>query len=133
MAAPFAQLDSKADFESYIKAATGKTVLVAYWPGDKTCNAVIAALQAQLPESCYAQFGIVGIYCFDGYALPDLATELDVSFVPTLMWFTDGVMDSLMWHQGVAVRGESIDKGVGRIVERIKGAKIGESDDEDDW
>lgn len=131
--AAFTQLASKADFDTIIKPATGKSVLVAYWPQDSTSNAVVAALRKQLPPSSYKQYGIVDIYCFDAYALPDLGTELDVSFVPTVMWFMDGVMDAIVWHQGVQIEGESVEKGVSRVVERIKGAEIGESDDDSDW
>ncbi|KAH7402865.1 hypothetical protein BKA66DRAFT_404755 [Pyrenochaeta sp. MPI-SDFR-AT-0127] len=130
---PFTQLNSKAEYEACVKVATGKAVLVAFWPGDITSNTVISALQTYFPKSSYTQFQIVDIYCFDVYALPELATELDVTFVPTLMWFMDGVMDAIVWHQGVAVQGESVEKGVGRVVDRIKGAEIGESDDDSDW
>jgi hypothetical protein len=76
----------------------------------------------------------VDVYCFDVYALPELGTELDVTFVPTLMWFVNGVMDAIVWHEGVAIEGESVDKGVKRVVDRIKGAEIGEEEDsDDDW
>jgi hypothetical protein len=58
-----------------------------------------------------------------------------VSFVPTLMWFTDGSMDALVWHQGVAPLGESVEKGVARVVQRIKGSnEVGlESGSDSDW
>lgn len=131
--ATFTRLASKADFDTLIKPATGKAILVAYWPEDATSNAVVRALRKQLPASSYQQHGIVDIYCFDAYSLPELGTELDVTFVPTLMWFMDGVMDAIVWHQGVQIEGESVEKGVGRVVERIKGAEIGDSDDGSDW
>jgi hypothetical protein len=88
-----------------------------------------------LPKSAFAEHGLVEAYCFDVYALPELATELDVTFVPTLMWYLDGVQDALVWHQGVMVEGESVEKGVNRVVERIKGSnEVGlESDSDDDW
>jgi len=132
--AHFTQISSKDEFASCIQAATGKTVLLAYWPEDALSNAVVAALRKQLPQSSYADYGIVDIYCFDMYSLPDLGTELEVNFVPMLMWYTDGVMDPIVWHQGVRVDGESVEKGVGRVVDRIKGGEIGEEEDSDeDW
>lgn len=130
---PFTQLASKEDFDTIIKPSTGKTVLVAYWPQDATSNAVVNALRKQLPPSSYKQYGIVDIYCFDALSLPDLATQLDVSFVPTVMWFVDGNVDAIVWHEGVRIEGESVDKGVSRIVERIKGAEIGGSESDSDW
>lgn len=126
------QINSKAEFQSCIKAATGKTVLLAYWPEDTLSNSVVAALRKQLPQTTYAEHGVVDIYCFDVYSLPELGTELDVSFVPTVMWFTDGVMDAIVWHEGVRIEGESVEKGVGRVVERIKGGEIGEEEDSDE-
>jgi hypothetical protein len=135
MAPYFVTLASRADYTSLVKPTTGKTILVAFWPGDRTSDALILALKKLLPKSTFAQHGIVEAYCFDVYAHPELATELDVSFVPTLMWYNDSVQDALVWHQGVQVEGESVEKGVGRIVKRIKGSnEVGlESDSDDDW
>lgn len=135
MAPYFTTLASKTDYTSLLLPLTGRTLLVAYWPGDATSTALIAALKKLLPRSSFADHGIVEAFRFDVYALPDLATELDVTFVPTLMWFTDGVMDALVWHQGVMVEGESVEKGVARIVERVKGSHgVGlESDSDDGW
>lgn len=73
------------------------------------------------------------IYCFDVYSLPELATELDIDFVPTLMWFTDGVMDAIVWHEGVRIEGESVATGVKRVVERVKGGDITGQDSEEEW
>lgn len=74
-------------------------------------------------------------YIFDVYALPELATELDVAFVPSLMWFLDGIMDAVVWHEGVSVEGESVEKGVKRVVERLRGSnEVGlEEDSDEDW
>ena len=58
---------------------------------------------------------------------------LDVSFVPTLMWFMDGVMDAIVWHEGCAIEGESVERGVKRVVDRIKGGDIAGEDSDDDW
>ncbi|KAH8692459.1 hypothetical protein GQ44DRAFT_719888 [Phaeosphaeriaceae sp. PMI808] len=60
---------------------------------------------------------------------------MGVDFVPTLMWFMNGVQDPLVWHQGVRVKGESVEKGVSRVVERIKGSnEVGlEEDSDDGW
>jgi hypothetical protein len=128
------QINSKAEYAACIKNATGKSVLLAYWPEDSLSNSVVAALRNQLPSSSYEQHSVVDVYCFDVYALPEVGTELDVTFVPTLMWFMDGVMDDIVWHEGVAIEGESVDKGVKRVVDRIKGAEIGEEEDsDDDW
>jgi len=131
----FTTITSKADYTSLIPPSTGKVILVAFWAGDSTSEALIASLKKLLPKSQFAEHGVVEAYCFDVYALPELATELDVSFVPTLMWLMDGVQDALVWHQGVSVEGESVEKGVGRVVERIKGSnEVGlESDSDDDW
>jgi hypothetical protein len=78
---------------------------------------------------------LVDAFCFDVYSLPELATDLDINFVPTLMWFMDGVQDALVWHQGVSVEGESVEKGVSRVVKRLKGShEVGlEEDSDDDW
>jgi hypothetical protein len=113
----------------------GKYLVVAFWPGDHTSELLIAALKKLLPRSTFAEHGIVDAFCFDVYSLPELATDLDVSFVPTLMWFMDGVQDALVWHQGVSVAKESVEKGVSRVVERIKGShEVGlEEDSDDDW
>jgi hypothetical protein len=133
------QLNSKAEYDACIKSATGKSVLLAYWPEDALSNKVVAALRSQLPSSDYAQHNVVDVYCFDVYALPELGTELDVTFVPTLMWFMDGIMDAIVWHEGVAVEGESVEKGIKRVVDRIKRAEVGKDDEEeeadsdDDW
>ncbi|KAF1838560.1 hypothetical protein BDW02DRAFT_390903 [Decorospora gaudefroyi] len=132
--AHLSQINSKAEYESCIKSAAGKTILLAYWPEDSLSNSVVAALRKLLPASSYEQHGVVDIYCFDMYALPELGTELDVCFVPMLMWFMDGVMDAIVWHEGVAIEGESVEQGVKRVVDRVKGAEIGEEEDsDDDW
>ncbi|KAF2818714.1 hypothetical protein CC86DRAFT_375587 [Ophiobolus disseminans] len=135
MAPYFTTITSKADYTSLILPATGKVILVAFWAGDSTSETLMSALKNLMPRKDFAQNGIAEAYCFDVYALPELATELDVTFVPTLMWFTDAVMDAMVWHQGVMVRGESVEKGVGRVVERIKGSnEVGlEEDSDDDW
>jgi hypothetical protein len=135
MAPYFTTLASKDDYRTLVVPATGKVILVAFWPGDSTSESMITALKKLLPKSAFAEHGVVEAYCFDVYALPDLATELDVTFVPTLMWYLDGVQDALVWHQGVMVEGESVEKGVNRVVERIKGSnEVGlESDSDDDW
>jgi hypothetical protein len=41
----------------------------------------------------------------------------------------------MVWHQGVAVEGESVEKGVNRVVERLKGSnEVGlDEDSDDDW
>jgi hypothetical protein len=132
--AHLSRITNLAEYNTNIRTAAGKTVLLAYWPEDSTSNAVVDALRTQLPSSSYEQYGVVDIYCFDAYSLPDLGTELDVSFVPMLMWFMDGVMDAIVWHEGVAVEGESVGKGIKRVVDRIKGAEIGDEEDSDeDW
>ncbi|CAO2657110.1 Nn.00g032360.m01.CDS01 [Neocucurbitaria sp. VM-36] len=130
---PFTRLTSLADYTSSIPPSTGKTLLIAYWPEDTLSNALITTLRAQLPPSSYAQYGILDIYCFDAYALPELGTELDVAFVPTLMWFMDGVMDAVVWHEGVRIEGESVEAGVARVVERVKGGEVGGSEEDSDW
>ncbi|KAF2034338.1 hypothetical protein EK21DRAFT_56664 [Setomelanomma holmii] len=135
MAPYFTTLSSKDDYKTLVTPATGKVILVAFWPGDSTSESLIAALKKNLPKSSFAELGIVDAYCFDVYALPELATELDVTFVPTLMWYLDGIQDAVVWHQGVMVEGEGVEKGVKRVVERIKGSnEVGlESDSDDDW
>ena len=130
--AHLSQITSLAEYVTKIKIAAGKTVLLAYWPEDSLSNSAVNALRKQLPSSSYEQHGVVDIYCFDVYGLSELATELDVSFVPTLMWFMDGVMDPIVWHEGVAVEGESVEKGVKRVVDRVKGAEIGDEEDSDE-
>jgi hypothetical protein len=131
--ANFSQITNLAEYITKIKIASGKTLLLAYWPEDSLSNSVVDALRKQLPSESYEQYGVVDIYCFDVYSLPELGTELDVSFVPMLMWFTDGDMDAIVWHEGVAVEGESVEKGVKRVVDRVKGAEIGDEDSDDDW
>jgi hypothetical protein len=131
--ANFSQITNLAEYITKIKIASGKTLLLAYWPEDSLSNSVVDALRKQLPSGSYEQYGVVDIYCFDVYSLPELGTELDVSFVPMLMWFTDGDMDAIVWHEGVAVEGESVEKGVKRVVDRVKGAEIGDEDSDDDW
>jgi hypothetical protein len=131
--AHFSQITNLAEYITKIKIASGKTLLLAYWPEDSLSNSVVDALRKQLPSGSYEQYGVVDIYCFDVYSLPELGTELDVSFVPMLMWFTDGDMDAIVWHEGVAVEGESVEKGVKRVVDRVKGAEIGDEDSDDDW
>lgn len=131
--AHFSQITNLAEYAACIKATAGKTVLLAYWPEDETTNEVATALQKLLPSSSYEQYDVVDIYCFDMYSLPDLGNMLDVSFVPTLMWFMDGVMDAIVWHEGCAIEGESVEKGVKRVVDRIKGGDIAGEDSDDDW
>ncbi|KAG9185521.1 hypothetical protein G6011_06452 [Alternaria panax] len=131
--AHFSQITSIAEYAACIKATAGKTVLLAYWPEDETTNEVATALQKLLPSTSYEQYDVVDIYCFDMYSLPDLGNLLDVSFVPTLMWFMDGVMDAIVWHEGCAIEGESVEKGVKRVVDRIKGGDIAGEDSDDDW
>jgi hypothetical protein len=135
MAPYFTTLASKTDYTSLAGPIAGKYLVVAFWPGDHTSELLIAALKKLLPRSTFAEHGIVDAFCFDVYSLPELATDLDVSFVPTLMWFMDGVQDALVWHQGVSVAKESVEKGVSRVVERIKGShEVGlEEDSDDDW
>ncbi|KAL6703700.1 hypothetical protein ACN47E_009394 [Coniothyrium glycines] len=127
------QINTKDEFTLCIKATAGKTVLLAYWPEDETSNKVVDALREQLPQSSYAQHQIVDMYCFDVYSLPELAAELDIDFVPTLMWFTDGVMDAIVWHEGVSIEGESVATGVKRVVDRVKGGDITGEDSEEEW
>jgi len=131
----FTTLSSKADYTSLILPCTGKVLLVAFWAGDSTSQDLIASLKKLLPKKDFSAHNIADAFCFDVYALPDLATELDVGFVPTLMWFTDGEMDAMVWHQGVAPAGESVEKGVARVVGRIKGSnEVGlEEDSDEGW
>ncbi|KAF2845330.1 hypothetical protein T440DRAFT_278591 [Plenodomus tracheiphilus IPT5] len=130
----FTQINTKAEYEALIKSATGKTLLLAYWPEDHTSNLVVSTLQSLLPKPSHAEYDIVDIYCFDVYSLPELAAELDIAFVPTVMWFVDGVMDAIVWHEGVRVQGESVEKGVARVVERIKGGVMdAEMDSDEEW
>jgi hypothetical protein len=135
MAPYFTTLASKADYTSLVRPQTGKVILLAFWPGDATSDALIAALKKLLPKREFAALGVTEAYCFDVYSLPELATDLDVTFVPTLMWYMDGVMDAMVWHQGVSVEGESVEKGVKRVVERIRGSnQVGlDEDSDDDW
>lgn len=127
------QLNSLAEYLTCIRTAAGKTVLLAYWPEDEVSLEVVAALGKLLPESSYEQYGIVDVYCFDMYALPELGTELEITFVPTLMWFTDGHADPIVWHEGVAIDGETVERGVKRVVDRVKGGDIAGEDSDDDW
>ncbi|EMD89885.1 hypothetical protein COCC4DRAFT_125182 [Bipolaris maydis ATCC 48331] len=127
------QITNLAEYVACIQATAGKTILLAYWPEDSTSNEVVAALQKLLPASSYAEHEVVDVYCFDMYSLPELGTMLDVSFVPTLMWFRDGVMDPIVWHEGVAIEGESVERGVKRVVDRVKGGDIAGEDSDDDW
>lgn len=135
MAPYFTTLTSKTDYTSLIPPSTGKVLLVAHWPGDQTSALLTNALKSQLPKSTFAEHGIVDAYIFDVYALPELATELDIAFVPSLMWFLDGIMDAVVWHEGVSVEGEGVERGVRRVVERLKGSnEVGlEEDSDEDW
>jgi hypothetical protein len=135
MAPYFTMLASKADYASLVRPQSGKVILVAFWPGDKTSTALTSALKKLLPKSDFPVLGITDAYCFDVYSLPELAAELEITFVPTLMWFMDGVMDPMVWHQGVCVEGESVEKGVNRVVQRLKGSnEVGlDEDSDDDW
>ncbi|KAH9868776.1 hypothetical protein J1614_007850 [Plenodomus biglobosus] len=130
----FTPIHTKPEYEALVRSAAGKTLLLAYWPEDSTSNAVVACLQSLLPKHVHAEYGIVDIYCFDVYSLPELAAELDISFVPTVMWFADGVMDAIVWHDGVRVQGESVEDGVKRVVDRIKGGVMdAEMDSDEEW
>ncbi|KAL5114475.1 hypothetical protein ACEQ8H_007618 [Pleosporales sp. CAS-2024a] len=136
----FTELASKAGYvpmssyyDTLLKPQPGKTVLVAHWPGDATSQALIAALKKLLPKPHFAAHGLTHAYIFDVYGLPDLAAHLAIDFVPCLMWYRDGVQDALVWHQGVMVQGETIEKGVGRVVERIKGSHQLGADSDSDW
>lgn len=130
----FTTLASKADYDSLVPPISGKAILVAYWPGDPTSESLLLSLKKLLPKSTFAKHGVDGVFCFDVYSLPELAAELGIDFVPTLMWFVGGVPDAVVWHRGVAVVGESVEKGVSRVVERIKGSSevgVGEGSDSD--
>ncbi|KAI8938720.1 hypothetical protein NX059_004588 [Plenodomus lindquistii] len=130
----FTQINTKPEYEMLIKSTAGKTLLLAYWPEDATSNTVVSCIQSQLPKSSHVDYDIVDIYCFDVYSLPELAAELDIAFVPTVMWFVDGVMDAIVWHEGVRVQGESVEAGVKRVVERIKGGVMdAEMDSDEEW
>lgn len=130
----FTPINSKADFEIYIKFAAGKSLLLAYWPEDNTSNAVVSALQKLLPKADYDQNSVKDIYCFDVYSLPELAAELEITFVPTVMWFVDGAMDAIVWHDGVRTAGESVEKGIARVIERVKGGVMdAEMDSDEEW
>lgn len=71
-------------YETYIKNATGKIVLACYWPEDKTSRILINQLAKRLPDM--KSLGVTGVYSLDVYSLPKIAEELDITFVPTLMW-----------------------------------------------
>lgn len=134
MAPYFTTLASKDDYKTLVTPQSGKTIVVAYWPGDATSTALRKALKEQLPRSSFLDYDITDVYCFDVYALPELASELNIDFVPTLMWFLDGTLDAVVWHEGVAVEGESVEKGVSRVVQRIKGSnEVGLEDSDSDW
>lgn len=123
MAPYFTTLLSKSDYTTLVRPQTGITILVAHWPGDTTSLALTTSLKRLLPKRDFPTLNITDAYIFDVYALPELATELDVTFVPTIMWFMDGVMDAMVWHPGVMVEGESVEKGVERVVGRIRGSE----------
>ncbi|KAH3948926.1 hypothetical protein HBI56_000870 [Parastagonospora nodorum] len=110
------------NFHSLLKPCTGKTLLVAHWPGDSTSAALIASLKKLLPKRDFATHGVTEAFIFDVYGLPDLSGELGIDFVPCLMWYMDGVQDAVVWHQGCMVEGESVEKGISRVVERLKGS-----------
>ena len=71
-------------YETYIKNATGKIILACFWPEDKTSRILIQQLTKRLPD--ISALGVTGVYSLDVYSLPKIAEELDVTFVPTLMW-----------------------------------------------
>lgn len=71
-------------YETYVKNATGKIVLACFWPQDKTSRILITQLTKRLPD--LKKLGVKGVYSLDVYSLPKIAEELDVTFVPTLMW-----------------------------------------------
>ena len=71
-------------YETSIKNATGTIILACYWPEDKTSRILINQLTKRLPE--IKDLGVVGVYSLDVYSLPKIAEELDITFVPTLMW-----------------------------------------------
>ncbi|KAI2474430.1 hypothetical protein Ptr902_14151 [Pyrenophora tritici-repentis] len=100
------QITNMIEFAACIKSTAGKTLLLAYWPEDAMSNEAVAALQKLLPASEYEKYNVVDIYCFDMYSLPELGALLDVSFVPTLYWFQDGVQDPIEWHEEYRLRGK---------------------------
>jgi hypothetical protein len=53
----FTTLTSKADHTSLVLPATGKIILVAFWAGDATSEALIAALKKALPKKEFAAHG----------------------------------------------------------------------------
>lgn len=71
-------------YETYVKNATGKIVLACFWPQDKTSRILITQLTKRLPDM--QKLGVKGVYSLDVYSLPKIAEELDITFVPTLMW-----------------------------------------------
>jgi hypothetical protein len=97
----FTNLASKADYASLLTPLRGKTILVAHWPGDATSQELLAALKKLVPKRDFAKLGITEAFIFDVYGLPELGTELGIDFVPCLMWYMDGVMDAVVWHQGM--------------------------------
>lgn len=126
------QIASKEDYNSLVVAATGKTVLAAFWPDDKSSSILLKHLDILLPESDRSTYGVVGVYAFDAYASPELVEEIGITSVPTLIWFNDGIRDGSEWHEGVRIEGEKIRDGVKRVVDRIKTAGKGLGGDEDD-
>lgn len=71
-------------YETYIKNATGKIILACFWPEDKTSRILISALNKRMQD--IKALGVKGVYSLDVYSLPKIAEELDITFVPTLMW-----------------------------------------------
>ncbi|KAF1928387.1 uncharacterized protein M421DRAFT_420931 [Didymella exigua CBS 183.55] len=71
-------------YETYVKNATGIIVLACHWPEDKTSRILITQLTKRLPDM--QALGVTGVYSLDVYSLPTIAEELDITFVPTLMW-----------------------------------------------
>jgi hypothetical protein len=71
-------------YETYVKNATGTILLACFWPEDKTSRILITALNKRMAQM--KSLGVVGVYSLDVYSLPKIAEELDVTFVPTLMW-----------------------------------------------
>ncbi|UPX19793.1 uncharacterized protein EKO05_0010044 [Ascochyta rabiei] len=117
-------------WETYVKNATGKIILACYWPEDKTSRILINQLTKRLPD--IKSLGVTGVYSLDVYSLPKIAEELDVTFVPTLMWFDDRIQDALVWHDGVRVEGEKVSGGVQRVLSRIAESGM-ENDGGDAW
>jgi hypothetical protein len=72
-------------YDTLISASTGKIILACYWPEDKTSRILINQLTKRLPD--IQKLGVVGVYSLDVYSLPTIAEGLDVTFVPTLMWW----------------------------------------------